>query len=438
MADGESALSGTERGERRGSIGRALERLRAAVRRRGSGGGTGGSAANMKRTPSSRENAHASRGGERSEAASTLDARGQNDNTTDSPTISNIAPKAQVALDDAVLDEGDEPLLPIPPTRNADSGERARSLFARYGLPYDPRRRSNEEPAAKLRRVEKPVRLRIHWCCHECQGHFSKDRTCLKCGHHRCADCTRQPGRRVRELLEDAKKARDSEERRAHASSTTSRVPECEAVAAVPEPAPSSPIAFDDFSGDDEMEVSETYKWVMQTRPRSGKELTLKSKTQVVRRACHKCDTVFSSSSKNECDKCQHSRCNLCPRWPPKSDKATNVPAAEAQAPVDPVPMVAVVQRVYRKPRQRVRYKCDQCQAFFIDGSTCQECGHDRCSGCSRDPYVAHVRPVMTMLTWQQTKEATITPRSGSAPSSSGQTGSAPDFPNTTSPDCRC
>ncbi|GAB1727240.1 hypothetical protein NU195Hw_g308t1 [Hortaea werneckii] len=48
--------------------------------------------------------------------------------------------------------------------------------------------------------------------------------------------------------------------------------------------------------------------------------------------------------------------------------------------------MVKTVQRVYKKPRQRVRYTCDRCQTIFVDAERCRSCGHDRCSDCNRDP----------------------------------------------------
>ncbi|RMZ18409.1 hypothetical protein D0862_00359 [Hortaea werneckii] len=48
--------------------------------------------------------------------------------------------------------------------------------------------------------------------------------------------------------------------------------------------------------------------------------------------------------------------------------------------------MVKTVQRVYKKPRQRVRYTCNRCQTIFVDAERCRSCGHDRCSDCNRDP----------------------------------------------------
>jgi len=47
---------------------------------------------------------------------------------------------------------------------------------------------------------------------------------------------------------------------------------------------------------------------------------------------------------------------------------------------------VLEVQRVYRKPRQKVRYTCDQCQGTFLNRHHCHVCGHERCKGCARNP----------------------------------------------------
>lgn len=54
---------------------------------------------------------------------------------------------------------------------------------------------------------------------------------------------------------------------------------------------------------------------------------------------------------------------------------------------MDHPPMVQAVQRVYRKPRQRVRYTCEHCETLFIDSDRCVECGHERCQSCLREPY---------------------------------------------------
>jgi hypothetical protein len=44
---------------------------------------------------------------------------------------------------------------------------------------------------------------------------------------------------------------------------------------------------------------------------------------------------------------------------------------------------------VYKKPRQRVRRSCHECDTLFKSGSKkCDKCGHARCTDCPRDPYV--------------------------------------------------
>ena len=45
---------------------------------------------------------------------------------------------------------------------------------------------------------------------------------------------------------------------------------------------------------------------------------------------------------------------------------------------------VSSAPRVY-KPRRVPRYSCHDCQAIFVNGNTkCPNCGHEKCSKCSR------------------------------------------------------
>ncbi|KAK3110418.1 hypothetical protein LTR53_015313, partial [Teratosphaeriaceae sp. CCFEE 6253] len=66
-------------------------------------------------------------------------------------------------------------------------------------------------------------------------------------------------------------------------------------------------------------------------------------------------------------------------------DSSKKLSAVE-RTPDDDPPTSLEVQRVYRKPRQCVRYTCDQCQTTFLDRRSCHSCGHERCRGCSRNP----------------------------------------------------
>ncbi|KAK0276445.1 hypothetical protein LTS00_014581 [Friedmanniomyces endolithicus] len=152
---------------------------------------------------------------------------------TDSPLHANAAPNAEgsrpqippnrsmIALEDGAItadeeavDDLDESLLPVVYGRVGVDHDRAKAMFTRHGFAYEPRRQSSEEPAPKFRRVERPIRVRLHYRCHECQGRFAADKSCTKCGHRRCADCVRQPGQRVMETMNNARQAKDLEEQR--------------------------------------------------------------------------------------------------------------------------------------------------------------------------------------------------------------------------------
>ncbi|KAG5976544.1 hypothetical protein E4U55_007292 [Claviceps digitariae] len=129
-----------------------------------------------------------------------------------------------------------------------------------------------------------------------------------------------------------------------------------------------------------------------------------------VRRVCHRCNTTFAV--KNECSKCRHVRCDQCPRLSSKeseADSLANLEEMEAEAVVrGNLENSAILadsfwgdyhvelrrpsktggqDLVHRKPRQRVRRTCHECQTLFAPGSkNCVGCGHVRCTDCPRDP----------------------------------------------------
>lgn len=130
-----------------------------------------------------------------------------------------------------------------------------------------------------------------------------------------------------------------------------------------------------------------------------------------VRRLCHQCDTLFSTNNK-ECSNCHHIRCNSCPRFPSKTKhdrgsanleemqavmKVTrehsanlgNFLSGDYQVELKRLAETGGPGLVHRKPRQRVRRTCHECKMLFASGSRhCNHCGHDRCTNCTRYPYV--------------------------------------------------
>lgn len=127
-----------------------------------------------------------------------------------------------------------------------------------------------------------------------------------------------------------------------------------------------------------------------------------------VRRTCHVCDSTFAGAK--ECSGCQHVRCTDCPRYPPKRTETEKAASRERREAItrenkENPRLVAdlyyddghiVLKRpsktggqdlIHRKPRQRVRRTCHECQALFSPSSKkCEGCGHIRCTDCPRDP----------------------------------------------------
>ena len=295
--------------------------------------------------------------------------------------------------------ESDEPLLPMLSTRSGISEDRARDLFAKYGLQYEARKRAHQEPPTKIRRVEKPVRLRVHWTCHECSRQFGIEKTCAGCGHRRCRECARHPPKRVREMMDTSRRAMEQEQQAAAVqeeaatvaamAGTETTLPtavdedlqryreepaataETAPTAEQPDPKDSSrtqaPPVTGNLLGQAPLELDENadnndndpdpetdiplreVEFSMYTRPRAAMRTMIKPRTHI-----HGSRKVFTSQFDDQ---------------------------------MDHPPMVQAVQRVYRKPRQRVRYTCEHCETLFIDSDRCVECGHERCQSCLREPY---------------------------------------------------
>ena len=44
------------------------------------------------------------------------------------------------------------------------------------------------------------------------------------------------------------------------------------------------------------------------------------------------------------------------------------------------------IQRVFKQPRQRVRWTCDHCDSTFTHRDRCSNCQHEKCADCIRSP----------------------------------------------------
>lgn len=153
--------------------------------------------------------------------------------------------------------------------------EKARILFAKYGLTLEPGEWIVPTTVG-VPRVEKQVRMRIHRTCHRCQTTFGTDRVCSHCQHNRCKKCPQFPGSRSKVskgkgVAVGGVTAGEGLDKKTDPLNSTHRAP--------------------------------------------GKEMTRKAPTQRVRRTCHQCQTLFQGKA-TQCENCKHLRCSKCPRDP--------------------------------------------------------------------------------------------------------------------------
>ncbi|KAL9009562.1 MAG: hypothetical protein Q9173_005418, partial [Seirophora scorigena] len=223
--------------------------------------------------------------------------------------------------------------------------EKARALFAKYGLTLEPGEWTKAiKPDGE--RVEKKIRMRVHRTCHYCQTTFGPDRVCSNCKHSRCKKCPRYPTKRTKEQKGKAIAAAGG------GIATTGT-----AAAAI---------------ADTTLNLKSL---IISSRP-TGKKVTYKPVTQRVRRTCHLCSTLFEGRA-IECANCGHNRCPQCPRDPAKLDKYPSGYPGDSGG----------VIRERHPIRVHVRWTCHQCSKTFRDLSKkCEGCQHDRCGECPRHP----------------------------------------------------
>ncbi|KIV93981.1 hypothetical protein PV10_05148 [Exophiala mesophila] len=82
-----------------------------------------------------------------------------------------------------------------------ESGERsepemrflkAQAIFAKYNLELN-EADWDHRPKVPYERVEKNIRMRVRYTCHNCSASFGRDKVCSSCQHRRCKKCTRHP-----------------------------------------------------------------------------------------------------------------------------------------------------------------------------------------------------------------------------------------------------
>jgi hypothetical protein len=229
--------------------------------------------------------------------------------------------------------------------RHVMQQERARALFAKYGLTLETHDWiTAPAPMPMVQRVEKSIRMRVHRSCHHCGTIYGAEKVCLHCEHTRCKKCPRYPKRRPTAAEQEKEKATNEKSKKRRVLTVTTR---------------------------------------------AGDELAYQPPKQRVRRTCHKCENVFVPSTATICEKCRHIRCTKCPREPAKLQKwPIGYPGdVEADSDSEVEKQLEKFRRTWRKPRSRVRWECEKCHASFIHGSPlCPGCGHERCDKCTRSP----------------------------------------------------
>ncbi|CAK7211717.1 hypothetical protein SBRCBS47491_001210 [Sporothrix bragantina] len=255
-----------------------------------------------------------------------------------------LAPVAAAAPDAPPADKGKKPADEYPEAAKVPRmqlhEERARKLGERFGLEIKPSEWHSTEGDAL--RVNKPIRMRVHRTCHQCNTDFGTAKECTNCNHTRCKKCTRYPPKRSEAEKQAAR------ERRA---------------VFLKEQKENAPIIADwDYSN----------KPFTLTKPSKtgGQDLVYKKPRQRLRRNCCQCNKLFLSGNKT-CPGCSHLRCTDCPRDPAKKDKYPyGYPGDEFGA------------------RSIPRYKCHQCKTKYpaetAEGTECTKCAHPRCADCPR------------------------------------------------------
>lgn len=338
MSSGAQDDSAADRAGRRSSFGRALERFKTVFRRRGS----------SKAVPSAQSNTQTT---QPQVSAPAVEDAGV------APAVAAAAPPATTALipehalevdEEAVddFDDTEEPIIPVDATTNRPgmSEEKARLLFEKYGLRYPAAKRAQLESPNKIRRVEKPVRIRLHWSCHECKTAFAQDKVCNSCGHGRCGDCTRSPPQRVLRILEKTKREKESAELLERAASAS---PEDDTV-----PGLSSTTMAEQVPAEIDTES---------TSPSVEPVAGMKRESEPLRFIY----TINSGSL----------------RATGGLDLYHMVRSQNNQNAANPT-----IQRVFKQPRQRVRWTCDRCDAIFTNRDRCSNCQHEKCGSCIRSP----------------------------------------------------
>jgi len=237
-------------------------------------------------------------------------------------------------------------LMSAPIQRGHTAQTRATMRFEQYNIDVSTLGLTLHEdgPRSGVERVEKKIRMRIRYSCHLCEATFSKDRVCRKCDHHQCSQCPRDPPKRSRERSDPIDPPQwpnqsYTETRPGHASTVTDR--------------------------------SSLSRLPIVSRSSQAPGLP----QERIQYQCHECETNFVIGTAHYC-----SGRLARPVLPPVDLDITLTLQSHHDGCMQK-------QRVWRKPRMRVRWNCHECQGVFRSGEReCISCQHIRCNQCTRSP----------------------------------------------------
>ncbi|KAL3257190.1 hypothetical protein ABHI18_007029 [Aspergillus niger] len=84
--------------------------------------------------------------------------------------------------------------------------EKARALFAKYGLTLEPGEWRSPSDTT-VQRVVRPIRMRVRRTCHRCQTTFGPNKVCVNCQHVRCKSCPHHPSTKTNDHRDDTQAA---------------------------------------------------------------------------------------------------------------------------------------------------------------------------------------------------------------------------------------
>lgn len=240
------------------------------------------------------------------------------------------------------------PLTPTTVDRNIARQECSRNLLSRFGLDVRAHDRASRSVSSShpenVQRVQRAPRVKMHRSCHRCGSNFGANVYCTRCNHRRCNDCPRAPAAGVQKIMQQAQEAFTAEEERKEAAKRVEPEQKLGVAAAT--------------------EVSEESAPPVSIIPDLDLDLDFDLGAAMLARIARSRQSVHLLARGLEQQ--GHSPATFDPH------RQTHY---------------AGVQRVYRKPRQRVRYVCDKCHKTCDKHSRkCANCPQDISTHCQRIP----------------------------------------------------